>query len=215
MSAALSSISPAGRLLGATLLVVAMATAAPSAAALCVAGAMALLALLAARPRARVLRARGGVAAGAIAAAVLPFLIAGDVERALLLAARAAAAVTVAIAVGATLKENDLAPALAALGIPGALTRVVATMARQLGSITDEGRRLLLARKLRGSRGSAVGVEVISTLLLRAAARAERVDLAERLRGGPPPTRRARLRLADAPFLIACVALALATRVVA
>jgi energy-coupling factor transporter transmembrane protein EcfT len=176
---------------------------------------MALGALLLSRPRMRTLTTRSGVAAGAIVAAVLPFVITGNVERAALLAARAAAAVTVAIAVGSTLKQNDLAPALAALGVPGALTRVVATMARQLGSVTDQGRRLVLARNLRGSHGSAVGVEVIATLLLRTAARAERVDLAERLRGGPPPARRARLRLSDAPFLVGCVALAVATRVVA
>ncbi|MCA9595025.1 MAG: hypothetical protein KC776_17005 [Myxococcales bacterium] len=201
-------ISPAARVLGGTLLVVGIATAHPSTTALGVSLAVAGLALAVARPRWRMLMSRGGIALSAIAAALLPFVLAGDTAVAARLAARAVSAVGVAIAVGATLRVNELAPALAALRIPTAITRVVATMARQLGSVTDEGRRLVLARKLRGSHGSAVGVEVISTLLLRTAARAERVDLAERLRGGPPAPDRSRLRRSDLPFLLACVAIA-------
>lgn len=202
--------SPAARLLAGVLLVAAIATTpVGSLRALLLSSAVLLSALVAAQPHPRLLARRALPAVVVIAALVLPLLIAGDPARALALGARATLAVGVALAVAASLQLDELPGALSALRVPAALAAVVETMLRQLGSVRDEGRRIVLARQLRGARGFGVGPEVLSALLVRTSARAERADLAMRLRGFNPAAARAEagLRARDLPLL--CLALAL------
>ena len=96
--------------------------------------------------------------------------------------------------------------ALRSLGAPRLLAATIHTMLWQAEHVGDEGRRLLLARRLRGCR-ERFGPDLLAQLLVRTTARAERVDLAMRLRGAdgaPPP--RPRLGLVD----LAVAALSLA-----
>ena len=210
--------SPAARVLTGALLVAAIATTpVGSTRALAISAFLVLATLVASQPRLGVLARRALPAALLIAALVLPLVLSGQTAQALGLGARAALAVTVALAVFASVTLEELPGALRALAVPRALCAVVETMLRQLGSVEDEGRRIVLARKLRGARGWGVGPEVLSALLVRTSARAERVELAMRLRGYSPDAARQQARLGwrDAPLLAAVVLAALALHVVA
>ncbi len=197
--------SPAGRLLSGVLLVAAIATAPlGSPRALSISAALLVSMLLAAQPRLRPLAHRALPAVLVIAALVLPLLIAGQTTQAIAMGARATLAVGVALAVAASLQLDELAGALGALGVPTVLARVVETMLRQVSSVQAEGRRIVLARRLRGARGFGVGPDVLSALLIRTSARAERADLAMRLRGynSAAAKKRAQLGLRDVPLLL-------------
>lgn len=201
--------SPAARLLAGALLVAAIATAPlGSPRALSISAAVLVAMLLAAQPRLGLLAKRALPAVLLIVALVLPLLIAGQTAQAIAMGARASLAVGVALAVAATLQLDELPGALLALGIPTALARVVETMLRQVSSVQAEGRRIVLARRLRGARGFGVGPEVLSALLVRTSARAERADLAMRLRGYNAEAARdqARLCLRDVPLLLLVLA---------
>jgi energy-coupling factor transporter transmembrane protein EcfT len=134
------------------------------------------------RPDPRVLARRALFALGAIVALCIPFAIAGDWARAIELGARASAATLIALAFASTWKLDELPAALRALGLPLDFVSTVHAMLWQVGHIGSEGRRLVLARRLRGARG-VVGPEILAELLVRTTARAERVDLAMQLRG--------------------------------
>jgi energy-coupling factor transporter transmembrane protein EcfT len=78
----------------------------------------------------------------------------------------------------------------------------------QVGHIGTEGRRLVLARRLRGARG-AIGPEILAELLVRTTARAARVDLAMQLRGAHSEAAARQAPLAARDALATGIALAL------
>jgi energy-coupling factor transporter transmembrane protein EcfT len=136
-------------------------------------------------------------------ATTLPIAWARGLEAALFTAVRAACAIATAVAVAGAIPRERLGPALRGIGVPAALAAVVAAALRQMAELREEGQRLLLARRLRGRAGYKGGANLVGVLFLRAARRAERVELALRLRGAS--TERAltaaRLSPGDAPFV--------------
>lgn len=162
---------------------VGLATAPVGARALVASAAVMLGFAAAARPRPGKLALGALPALGVIVAVLLPLVVSGQSTRAGLLGARALFAVVIALSIASTVPLVDVHGALGALGVPDALCAVVGTMLRQLGAVRDEGRRLVLARRLRGARGPSLGAATLATLLLRTADRAGRVELAMRLRG--------------------------------
>jgi len=179
--------SPAARLLGTVVLVLAIATApvprwsALGASLLAVAG---FVAMTRPRPNELVRRLLGSLLA--VLALVAPLLFVGRGQAALLLGGRASLALLAALSGASTLRAHEISEALLTLRVPHAITGVVDSMLHGLGAVREEGRRLLLARQLRGVRGLGIGPELLATLLERTAERAERVELAQRLRGFDP-----------------------------
>ncbi len=210
------SSSAAGRLLAGAIAVVGLATARLDTAALAASAAVVLLAVGTARPRPGTLALRALPAIGVIAAVLAPLLLSGESARAGLLGMRALFAVSVALSIASTVPLAEVPGALGALGVPDALCAVTGTMLRQLGAVRDEGRRLVLARKLRGARGPALGAGTLATLLLRTADRAGRVELAMRLRGytAAEASAHSGLRARDALVVLASVTCAVAVHVV-
>jgi energy-coupling factor transporter transmembrane protein EcfT len=168
------------------------------------------------RPEPRLLMRRGIWPLLGIIALALPIAFA-EPERAGSLAARAVLAVTAALAIGSTIPSSRLGSALAALGVPASLAAVIATVLRQVDLLVVEGRRLSLARSLRGARGASASVDTLATLLARSAARAERVELAMRLRGYAIDRSRPGVSLAlrDMPLLMIAAAASVAIHFVA
>jgi energy-coupling factor transporter transmembrane protein EcfT len=169
-----------------------------------------------ARPAPAAFARRAALGALAIAAICLPIAWT-DLDRAVWLGGRAAAALVAALALASTIAEAELGPALSALGAPRGVSAVVASLLRQTGSIAAEGRRLALARSLRGATGIGASTEMFAALLARSAQRAERVELALRLRGYDERVRRpgVRLALGDVPAIAAAVLAAVAVHWVA
>jgi energy-coupling factor transporter transmembrane protein EcfT len=199
------------RLLATAVLVAGTATAPLHVAALGAGAVVALAAVLVSGGARRV--ARSALAATlVVAATAVPVAFAAGPLHAALLALRALVALTTAVAILGTIAPEDLAPALAALGAPRAVAAVVAAALRQTVVLQAEGRRLLLARQLRGGAGYRESAALLGVLLSRAAARAGRIELSARLRGHCPDrsTRRARLRGADAPYILLAAATAIA-----
>jgi energy-coupling factor transporter transmembrane protein EcfT len=205
--------SAAGRLFSAIVLAAAMATAPLSTSALAFSALVATLAAISLESR----RTRLALvpAAFVIAGSLVPVAVSSGLEHAGRVAIRALAAAMTAIAVAGTIPTHELAPALTALGIPSAVATVIGSALRQASVLVEEGRRLLLARQLRGSAGHREGATILGVLLSRAAARAERIELAARLRGCSPAhaTRRARLAWADAPAVVLACTLGLSIHV--
>jgi energy-coupling factor transporter transmembrane protein EcfT len=177
-------------------------------------GALAAAALVATgvgRPRARWLAARIAVASLGVVGLALPFVFAGDAGRALALAARAFFCVWVALALASSIALAELPGAMRALGAPVSLAATVYALFWQMENVTAEGRRLVLARRLRGATGG-FGPDVLALLFVRTARRAERVDLALRLRGATARSLapRAQLGLRDLPVVAIALALAIA-----
>jgi energy-coupling factor transporter transmembrane protein EcfT len=205
-----SALGPsiAARVLGLLLLVTGIATAPlDRAASLLAAAATVGLLLALVRPEPRLLARRALPAAIGVAALALPIAFVAP-ERAALIACRALLALLAALAIASTIPSGRFGSALAALGVPAAFAAVVAGVLRQLDLLIAEGRRLAIARRLRGARGTAVSVELLAALLTRSAARAERVELAMRLRGHAEHASGTdvRLRPADAPAVVAALA---------
>lgn len=199
--------SPAGRILCSVFLVASVATVDPSTARVRVAVLVLVIALLAlTRPNPLVLGRRALVALGAVVALCLPWVIAGNWPRALELGGRAAASTLIALAFAGTLRRSELPGALRALGLPADFASTVHAMLWQVGNIGSEGRRLVLARRLRGARG-AIGPEILAELLVRTTARAERVDLAMQLRGASSEAAARRVGLTTRDVLAAAIAL--------
>ena len=175
--------SVAARLVGAVLLAMGLATAPlTEPAALFAALAVVAAVLAIARPRISTLLSRGLLALFAIVALALPIAL-SDPMRGASIAIRATLATTAVLAITSSIPFARLGPALAALGLPRGFSAVVTTLLRQLGSLGSEARRLQLARTLRGASGRALSGELVAALLTRSAARAERAELAMRLRG--------------------------------
>lgn len=206
--------SPAARLLSCVVLVGATALLPLDAhASLAVAGFLATaLYALASAPSSRGAGARGTtrrllLAYAAVLASVVPMAFANPLDTTLLRVARAAVCVTFAVAFAALLPRSELGAALVALGAPRGMADTVATLLRQLGALVHVGERLVLARSLRRATGVAAMVGVLPSLLLCGVRRAERVELAMKLRGSASgvTNRQARLRPRDA-WLLAVVA---------
>jgi energy-coupling factor transporter transmembrane protein EcfT len=206
-------ISPAGKLVVTVVLVTAMATAPLSAAALAVASGVALAAVLGFGP-ARTRRALVP-AALVIALSLVPIAFSAGAQHALRVAVRALAAASTAIAVAGSVPAHELGPALSALYVPRAVAAVLGSALRQTAVLRDEGRRLTLARRLRGVSSRTAGAGVLAVLFTRAAGRAERIELAARLRGFSPAgaVTRARLTWPDAPAMAASAGAAIAIHV--
>lgn len=136
-----------------------------------------------AKPDFKRLSLRLGAALGMVAALLLPFLLVGDIDRAMKLGLRALGAATVALTFTSRLSGTELAYALGALRAPVALVEVIEGLASQLDTLRSTARRILLARRLRGAQGLSGTISVLPELLVRSAERAERLGLARRLRG--------------------------------
>lgn len=204
-------LSPAGRVLCAAVAVAAVATAPLFESRLRIGAVIVSIgaAMVLGRPRPRWLARRGAAAGLTAAALVVPFVLAGQTARAADVAFRASAAIALALSFAATLSLAELPRALATLRAPRALSGAVHALLWQLEHVGDEGRSLLLARRLRGARG-AFGPEVLSSLLARTAARAERVEVALALRGVQTPESRDRLSRADIAASVAVLVLGIA-----
>lgn len=197
--------SPAARVLCSILVVGGVALTPAHASAAAAAGVLVALTLLVTRPTAKALLLRGLPALLAIAALVVPLLLAGRFHDASAIALRAGLSTLAALAFASTIAAGELGAALRALGVPLALSATIETMLRQLSTLESEGRRIAFALRLRGARGSTLTTHVCAALLVRSAARAERVGLAMRLRGYDVrhAAQRARLRSRDLPALTA------------
>jgi energy-coupling factor transporter transmembrane protein EcfT len=207
--------TPAARLLAGVVLLAACATAPLAAPALAFAAGIALLAVFWARPSVAMFAPAFGAGVLGLTTLLVPLLFAGQRATAAQLGARGCLTLTVALAFASTFSVGELAGALSALGVPRPLCAVTSSMLRQLGAVRAQGRSLLLARRLRGATGSAFGADVLAALFERTAERAERAELAARLRGHElvSARRRARIRISDAPLLICVAALALSLHV--
>jgi hypothetical protein len=188
MPALVRFASPAGRVLCAVVVVAALATAPlGSLPAWFAAVAITLLTLAATRPDRRGVWRKLWPGLLLIAALIVPLFAAGRHADAGALGARALLALLSAIGFAHSLRPEELGSALYALRVPPALANVVVTLLRQLDVIRAEARALGLSRRLRGARGVALGGDAFAVLLIRVAARAERVELAQRLRGFGAP----------------------------
>ncbi len=158
---------------------------------------------------------RGVVGLFGVVAVAMP-IVWSDPERALWLALRATLALGAAIAIGSTIPSASLGPALSSLGLPRGVAAVISTLLRQIDLLIAEGRRLTLARRLRGATGLGASTELFAALLVKSSQRAERVELALRLRGYDerrPPAGVA-LAATDAPFVVLVLGVALASHMV-
>jgi cobalt/nickel transport system permease protein len=196
--------SPAARLVCALVIVTALATLPLAVPAGLLGALVVVIALLGSvRPHWGVLGKRLLPALLMIAALVTPLLLSGSGARAAAVFARATLAVLAALAFAETLRPEELGAALRALRFPPALAEVVTTLLRQLEALGGEARSIGLARRLRGAHGPAFSADAVATLLIRAHDRAERAQLAQRLRGFGAETasQKARLRRSDGALL--------------
>ena len=105
-------------------------------------------------------------------------------ERALLLLARAWVSVAWTLVIVSTTPLPSILAALERFRVPRGLLAATSLVYRYLWVLTQETRRLLLARRLRGSGAPwRSGAAILSTLFSRSLARAERIEIALRLRG--------------------------------
>ena len=208
--------TPAGRVLCAVIVVAAIATAPlGSRSAAFAAVTLTLLTLAATRPDKRGLWRKLWPGLLLIVALVIPLVAAGRHAQAGSLAARALLTLLSAIGFAHTLKPDELGTALYGLRVPPALASVVVTLLRQLEVIRGEARTIGLARRLRGARGAALGGDALAMLLVRVAARAERVELAQRLRGFGARAARAGLEVRDLAVLAPAAVLGLSLHALA
>lgn len=195
--------SPAARTLCSALLVVAVGTRPHSPASQLAALAVTAGALALTRPNPRLLLRHALIPLTMIAGLIAPLLLAGDLRRALQVGERATLAVTIALAFSQALSLAEIPGALRSLGAPAPFAAVLATMSRQISTLTERGRRIVLARRLRGARGLSASGDAVAALLHVSTLRAERIELAMQLRGYDPAAAagRCRLRWTDAPVL--------------
>lgn len=204
-------LSPAARVLSALILSVGLALLphVGGAVGVAIAGLVIACTLLC-RPNLKRLSVRLSLALGVIVGLVAPFLLSGDIDNATRLGLRALGAATIALLFTSDLSSSALAGALRTLWAPVAFVEVLEGLALQLDSLRNLAGRIVLARRLRGASGLRDSVTILPELLVRSAERAERLDLARRLRGYDVK-RRARMTALDllAPLLSASAALSL------
>nr|HMR11356.1 hypothetical protein [Polyangiaceae bacterium] len=105
---------------------------------------------------------------------------------------------------------HQLADQLGHVDIVARQQQALLAIGREAHVARREGKRLVLARKLRGARGTSANLELMSSLLIRCAERAERRALASELRGSSATrTARALGGPGSALFLGSCLVLAL------
>lgn len=210
------SFSPPARLATSLLLIVAVATIPATAAGLAAAALLTAGVAVWRRPPLGVLLRRGLAAAGVLLALCLPIWL-SDGAEALPRLLRAMLATTLALLSTASLHHWEVAAALSGLRLPPALTGTVETMLRQVTCVRDEAARLGLARKLRGATTATWSVDLLAVLFDRTLARAERAEVAARLRGYDMTCRpaAARWRWADAPLLLVASLAAISLQLVA
>ncbi len=203
-------VTPGARLLGGVVLALGFATARPSVWALTAAAFFLLAVIQLAAPPPRRWQGRLAVALLGSSVVLLPFALGGDMERLGQMLLRTTTATLAAVAMSLSIRGTELSGALESLRAPRAIAQMVAHTTAQLGSIASEGKRLVLARKLRGARGTSANLELMSSLLIRCAERAERRALASELRGSSATrTARALGGPGSALFLGSCLVLAL------
>ncbi len=164
--------------------------------------------LLITRPRFSWLARRLGPALLALGALLVPLALSMDLARVVVIALRAVGAALASACLASTIPLRELGPALVAVGTPRSLASAVHTLLWQLDHVGAEGRRLMLARRLRGAER--FGPEVLSQLLVRTAARAERVDLAMRLRSADGAPEASRFGAVDALVCLSALAVVVA-----
>jgi len=196
------ALGPAARLLSALLLSISIALLPEIRGGLgfAIAGLVIACALLC-RPNLRRLSVRLSLALAVILGLVAPFVVIGDWASAARLGLRALGAATIALLFTSDLSSSALAGALRTLRAPVALVEVIEGLALQLDSLRNVAARIVLARKLRGASGLRGSVTILPELLVRSAERAERVDLARRLRGYDAK-RRSEMTAADLPCVV-------------
>lgn len=205
----LSLLAPEAKLVGAVALAAAVVSVPARAWPLFIAVFALVVALVTtARVGARWVAARAAVLVPfLVLAALLPFVALGErlhigwavVSReglvaAGLLAARSVVALGIALCLVASTTAADLTEGLARLRLPAPLVLVLSLMVRYLGVVTDDVRRMAVARASRGGGRGIAGTWVVTAsgvgrLFVRSYERGERVHLAMVSRGydGTPP----------------------------
>lgn len=178
-------IAPSGRLLCAVLLVAGFATAPPVWPSLVVSGLVATTLVVISGGSRRVLAVVLPVALMA-SVAVLPLAVNGSALLAARIAVRAVVSTAAAVAVLGGMKVGEIHGALITMGAPRALAATVESSLRQLSELRDQGKRLVLARRLRGPMHVRGGALLLGAWLARTADRAARVELSMALRGYSP-----------------------------
>ncbi len=141
-------------------------------------------------------------------AIVLPFIATGPtttflgltvsepgLEAAASLLIKATIGVVASLTLAATTEPHELIDGLSRLRLPHEMVQIMGFMIRYLDVVTDEVRRMRIARESRGFRGSSIrqwGVlgRTASALFIRSYERGERVHLAMLSRGHDPSSGR-------------------------
>lgn len=215
MPEGLARVAPEGRLLSSVVLAAGLATANPAWTSILVSGLVATILVVTSGALRRSVSVVLPVALMA-GMTVLPLAVTGSPGLAVRISARAIVSSTAAVAILAGLTLTELEGALSALGAPTSLSATVASSLRQLSVLRDEGRRLLLARRLRGPVRGRDGALLLGAWLARTAERAERIELSMALRGRPGtrPPRRARPGVIDVAAVISCALVGVAAHAV-
>ncbi len=209
----LSRITTApGRLLCCIALVIGIATCPLSGAGTLASAILFGAAAIAIAPAPRPFLRRLAYASLVVVALVGPFYFSVGASAALARGGRALLASATALCFAATLKPTELGPAMRGIGVPAKLSSIISVMMRQLTQLGEEGRRLLLARKLRGATGM-IGPDVLASLLVRSSRRAEKLELALTLRGSAA-TGAIAMTAADRAAAASCALAAIATQLI-
>lgn len=158
---------------------------------------------------------RSALALPMIAGLLVPLALGGDVLRAGALGARALCSLVTVLAFTISIHPVELPAALTALHFPQPLVLILSSMTRQLSAIGSQAQRISLSRKLRGATGAGISAEALAGLLASTARRADRVELAMRLRGsGSHRAEKDLVSSRDIPLLLFGCALALLPQII-
>lgn len=204
-------IAPSGRLLCAVLLVAGFATAPPVWRSLEISGLISTILVVTSGRSRRALAVVFPVAL-MTSVAVLPLAVNDGASLAARIAVRAVISSAAAVAVLGGTRLGEFHGALIAMGAPRALAATVESSLRQLSELKEQGRRLVLARRLRGPVHARDGALLLGAWFARTADRAARVELSMALRGYSPERalHASRLGRADVIAAFSCVLAGLA-----